>query len=344
MTAYAFWNNKGGVGKSFLCFVAASEYAHKYPDTDVYVLDMCPQGNVSEMLLGGIEASAAAIAELSKEKPRATVAGYLEARLNSPFFMIPDVEPFLCNPHDWNSKIPQNVHLVCGDSLLEVQAEAIRQTSQLSVPMDSWSKVIGWLRDLRGALKQRSGERETFFAIDCNPSFSIYTQLALVAADEVVVPFTADDSSRRAIENVVALLYGLGDTYTATYARISFSKLALDARVDIPKLHTFIGNRITQYRGESSNAFRAAIKAIKQTMNAIHKKKRSIFHDPNSTPGESFLEIPDYHSASVFASMTGTPLHQIKPGPRTLNGETVQLNKDPLDKYRSALTAFVDRL
>ena len=23
---YAFWNNKGGVGKSFLCFATASEY------------------------------------------------------------------------------------------------------------------------------------------------------------------------------------------------------------------------------------------------------------------------------------------------------------------------------
>ena len=28
MSSYSFWNNKGGVGKSFLCFVAASEYAH----------------------------------------------------------------------------------------------------------------------------------------------------------------------------------------------------------------------------------------------------------------------------------------------------------------------------
>ena len=42
MTAYAFWNNKGGVGKSFLSFVAATEYARTYPDTDVYVIDLCP--------------------------------------------------------------------------------------------------------------------------------------------------------------------------------------------------------------------------------------------------------------------------------------------------------------
>lgn len=51
MTAYAFWNNKGGVGKSFLSFVAATEYAHTYPGTDVYVIDLCPQANISETLL-----------------------------------------------------------------------------------------------------------------------------------------------------------------------------------------------------------------------------------------------------------------------------------------------------
>ena len=51
MNTYAFWNNKGGVGKSFLSFVAATEYARTHPDTDVYVIDLCPQANVSEMLL-----------------------------------------------------------------------------------------------------------------------------------------------------------------------------------------------------------------------------------------------------------------------------------------------------
>ena len=60
------------------------------------------------------------------------------------------------------------------------------------------------------ALRQRSGNRDTLFILDCNPSFAIYTQLSLTAAENVIVPFTPDDSSRRAVENVVALLYGHG--------------------------------------------------------------------------------------------------------------------------------------
>jgi hypothetical protein len=180
------------------------------------------------------------------------------------------------------------------------------------------------------------------FVIDCNPSFAIYTQLALMAADFVVVPFTADDSSRRAVENVAALLYGIGDSHTAAYARISFSKRAKEDGVDIPKLHTFVSNRQTLYEGKPSKSFEAVSGVIKQTIDDIYAKHRSIFANPREKPSEGFLEVPDYHSASIVASMTGTPLHALKAGPRDLGGERVQINQAPLNKYRSALERVVD--
>jgi cellulose biosynthesis protein BcsQ len=344
MSSYAFWNNKGGVGKSFLCFVAASEYAHSHPDTDVYVIDLCPQANVSETLLGGYLTSPNAIRSLNTKTPRATVAGYLEARLNSPFKMIEDVSPYLCEPKHFNPNIPENLRLVCGDNLLEIISEAIRQTSQLSIPIDAWKQVLTWVQDLTVALRKQSGDRDTLFVIDCNPSFAIYTQLALVAAEGVVVPFTADDSSRRAIENVVALLYGITDEHTAPYARISFAKRAKEDGVPVPKLHTFVSNRMTLYEGKASKAFKAVNKTIKQTMDDIYNKHRHIFANPKESPSSTFIEIPDYHSACVVAATTGTPLHKLKPGPKNIAGERVQLNPDPLKKYRDALEQFVNCL
>ena len=128
MTAYAFWNNKGGVGKSFLCFVAASEYSHRHPNTDVYVIDLCPQANSSETLLGGYGRSTDALKTLLGTAPRATIAGYLERRLNSPFIMSGSVEPFVTEVCEYNSALPSNLYLVCGDNLLELLSEAIRQT------------------------------------------------------------------------------------------------------------------------------------------------------------------------------------------------------------------------
>jgi cellulose biosynthesis protein BcsQ len=345
MTSYAFWNNKGGVGKSFLCFIAACEYAHRYPASDVYVLDLCPQANVSETLLGGFPKGSKAMGDLLARKPRASIAGYLDARLSSPFKRLDDVDPYVCRPSNYNSSIPRNLSLICGDNLLEVQSEAIRQTSQLAVPADSWKQVLLWIRDLTTALSTRSGDRPSFFVIDCNPSFAIFTQLALVAADHVVIPFTADDSSRRAVENVVTLLYGFTDAADiAAYTKISFAKKAKEEGVPVPSLHTFVSNRVTKYEGKPSKAFNAMIKSMKATIDKIHAKHREIFSDRSTKPSDSFLFVPDYHSASIVSASTGTPLHKLTPGPKDFGGERVQINPAPLADYRDKLIEVVKRL
>lgn len=54
MPIYAVWNNKGGVGKSYLTFQIACEYARIHPNQSVLVLDLCPQANASGMFLGGM--------------------------------------------------------------------------------------------------------------------------------------------------------------------------------------------------------------------------------------------------------------------------------------------------
>lgn len=345
MPSYAFWNNKGGVGKSFLCFIASCEYAHKFPGSDVYVLDLCPQANVSETLLGGFPKGSKAMSDLLTKKPRATIAGYLDARLSSPFKPLDDVEPYVCRPSAYNSTIPKNVSLVCGDNLLEIQAEAIRQTSQLAVPFDSWKQVLLWVRDLTNALAKKSGDRPSVFIIDCNPSFAIFTQLAVVAADHVVVPFTADDSSRRAVENIVTLLYGFTEAAdVAPYTKISFAKKAKEEGVPVPTLHTFVSNRVTKYEGEPSKAFAAMIKAMKSTIDKIHVNHREVFSFPTTKPSSNFLFVPDYHSASIIAASTGTPLHKLTAGPKEFGGERVQINPAPLKDYREKLTKVVDRL
>jgi cellulose biosynthesis protein BcsQ len=342
---YAFWNNKGGVGKSFLCFITACEYAHLHPKSDVYVMDLCPQANVSETLLGGYPKGSKAMAELLARKPRASIAGYLDARLSSPFRRLDDVDPYLCRPSNYNPSVPRNLSLVCGDNLLEIQSEAIRQTSQLAVPSDSWKQVLLWIRDLTTALSTKSGDRPALFVIDCNPSFAIFTQLALVASDHVVIPFTADDSSRRAVENVVTLLYGFTEAADiAPYTKISFAKKAKEEDVPVPKLHTFVSNRVTKYEGQPSKAFNAMIKAMKSTIDAIHVKHREVFSSPASKPSATFLFVPDYHSASIVAASTGTPLHKLTPGPKEFGGERVQINPKPLADYREKLIEVVERL
>ena len=51
--------------------------------------------------------------------------------------------------------------------------------------------------------------QDTMFFIDCNPSFSSYTELAILAAERLMVPCSADGSSARAIDNIGRLVYGV---------------------------------------------------------------------------------------------------------------------------------------
>ena len=76
MARYALWNNKGGVGKSFLTFSLACEYAITHPDEEVLVLDLCLQASITEMQFGGKDVAHAAIDALYAERPRRSIGGY----------------------------------------------------------------------------------------------------------------------------------------------------------------------------------------------------------------------------------------------------------------------------
>lgn len=321
MTSYALWNNKGGVGKSFLCFVASCEYAQTHPETDVYVIDLCPQGNVSETLLGGQQSGSKNLSKLASQSPRSTVAGYLESRLSSPFQPLTVVTNYVVAPHKSNKLIPENLKLVAGDNFVELLAEPIRQASQLSLPLDAWKKVISWIDDLVNQLRTQSGPRDSIFFIDCNPSFSIYTQQALIAAESLIVPFTPDESSRRGVENVAALLYGVTNSSAgATYARLSFAGKADEHGVRLPKLRHFVNNRVTFYEGKPSKAFAAASKGIKDTVDAFFVKRKSLFQIKDKSPSTYFIDIPDNHSANIVCALNGTPLSKLKAGPHVIRG------------------------
>ena len=114
--------------------------------------------------------------------------------------------------------------------------------------------------------------------------------------------------------------------------------------LDIPKLHTFINNRITLYRGRASTAFEVVSQSIKETVDALHNEYPHIYATPNELPTNRFIDVPDYHSACVVMTVKGIPLNSLQAGPNRIGDRTVQLNPDPLERYRQALTRFVSHL
>ena len=335
---YAIWNNKGGVGKSFLTFTIASEYAAQNPEKTVYVIDMCPQANVSEMFLGGNGIGEQHLQKLLDGRaPRKTIGGYFDTRLASPHEITGNETAFPVNIKEFNESVPENMYLIAGDPSLEVQAEAINQIAGQTLPQAAWRNVHSWLEDMTVSLQKLHPDNTVF--IDCNPSFSAYTELSIVAADKLIVPCTADGSSARAIDNIGRLVYAT--QIQEEYRNAIFSAKIQREGMRIPPIHMVILNRSTQYNKKASKAFGAMFDAIKARVNHLFARKPAA----NGTmPGRTFHDIPDTHSVTIVASHLGRPVGEITPGRYEVHGENPQVNDEPLERYVTAIRAAAELL
>lgn len=336
---YTFWNNKGGTGKTSLAFQALTRYAQVHPAKRVLAIDLCPQANLSELLLGGLNNNGSEkLLERHGLVPRCSIGGYFQLRLPSPYappaFSAGD---FITKPNKYNKGIPQNIHLVCGDPLLELQANAVNTLANNNIPgTNAWIAVIDWLQTF---LQQLSNDYDTVF-MDCNPSFSLYTQIALATTDKIILPVMADDSSRRAIQNAFSLVYGL-KLPSEIYASYAFATKLKEAGRKLPQVHLIAKNRITQYMG-SASAYAAVLAAIENDISALLKSNPEIFSFTKLTAG--FVEVRDFQTTGVVAFAKGLPFSELPAGKQTVNGHRVQVKQEYLDNSKTEIRKLVDRL
>jgi len=336
---YGFWNNKGGTGKTTLVFQSIAFYAHQNPSKKILAIDVCPQANLSELLLGGLtNGGSTVLLQRQGEIPRRTIGGYFERRLPSPYAM-PSVTPndYVCTPHDYNPSVPSNVDLIAGDPLLELQSNAISTLSNTQLPgLNAWLSVIDWLRDLIELVKD---DYDTIF-IDSNPSFSMYTQVALACTDRLVLPVMADDSSRRAIQNAFSLVYGL-KLPSEIYATYAFATRLREAGRDLPKVHMIVKNRLTQYMGPAS-AYSAVLRSIDADVETLMGDHPEMFTFSDLDDG--IAHVRDFQTTGVVAHARGCPFYEQKPGRLDVMGQRIRVDADYLKNCVEAMEAMVSRL
>ncbi len=333
---YAIWNNKGGVGKTFISFVLCTEYANTHPQSKVIVVDMCPQANLSEIILGGNSNGAKTLENmLAKGKDRLTVGGYFDSRIDSPHKITGKESDYLIKCTDYNKSMPSNLYLVCGDPSLELQAQVISQISSQTLPSDAWKNVHCWLRDL---VLECSKESNTTVFIDCNPSFSAYTELSMIAAEKLIVPCTSDGSSARAIDNIFALLYGVGQG--KEYKDASFYSKAAKFDLKLPIIDHVLLNRSTQYDKRASKAFGAMFEEIKRRVTKHCNEIPEAF----SNKTLNYDDIPDSHSVAIVCSYKGEPLFEVKHGQHKIHDKNPQINPEPLTRYKDAIANILSKL
>jgi len=339
METFAIWNNKGGTGKTSLAFQVICRYAEQNPKKRVLAVDICPQANLSELMLGGLtNGGSANLLARQGLTPRCSVGGYFQLRLPAPYAVpVFTSEDFLTKPAKLNPTIPPNVDLVCGDPLLELQANAMNTLANTQIPgTNTWIHVIDWLRNFLNGLKQPYDI--TF--LDANPSFSIYTQIAIASAGRLILPVMADDSSRRAIQNAFSLVYGL-KLPSAIYTEYAFANKLIAAGHALPQVHLVAKNRITQYMGPAS-AYAAVLASIDDDLKALLKSDPKLFTFKKVTDG--LVEVRDFQTTGVVAYARGCPFYCMPTGKLDIGGHRVRVNETYKQDCISAIDGIVSKL
>jgi cellulose biosynthesis protein BcsQ len=336
---YAFWNNKGGTGKTSLAFQAICRYAELNEDRRVLAVDACPQANLSELFLGGLTGRGGQSLLMRQGiVPRCSIGGYFQIRLPSPYNVpVFNSRDFITSPSNFNTQVPSNIDLVCGDPLLELQANAVNTLSNTQIPgTNTWIAVIDWLNDFLEPIKD---DYDVIF-FDCNPSFSIYTQIGLASVERLVLPVMADDSSRRAVQNALSLVYGLR-LPSPIYATYAFATKLREAKRRLPKVHLLVKNRITQYMGPAS-AYAAVLAEIETEIGALITKNPKYF--TFCAPDQGTVEIRDFQTTGVVAFAKGCPVSQLRAGKQGIGGHRVKVKEDYRLNCLDAIDDLVGRL
>lgn len=333
---YAFWNNKGGTGKTSLLFQTVTTFAINNPTRNILVIDLCPQANVSELLCGGLQGNGNLnLQQLYNEPQRRSIGGYFQMRIPSPFSPPQfNFQDYIVRPATFNTSISENIDLLAGDKLLEIQGNAMTSLANAQLPgVDSRLSIIDWITDFIN----NSNEHYDDVFIDTNPSFSIHTQIALSSVERLVLPIMADDSSRRAISNVFSLVYGIG-VPNPIYNAYLFSNTILNAGRQLPKVHLIVRNRLTQYMGEAS-AFDSVLNHISDDISNLLSTHANLF--TFQTLQDGILSIKDFGTTGVVAFAEGTPFENLSSGIHRINGRETQVNNGLLQQCRDNINGIV---
>lgn len=339
MKVLGFWNNKGGTGKTSLSFQTICAFANQNKGAKILVVDVCPQANLSELFLGGQEGDGGKnLLVLHGSAFRKSIGGYFQERLPKPYDNTGiKAATFISSPCDFNTKIPSNISLLAGDPLLELQSNAISTLANTQIPgTDSWVAVATWLRDYLDAAKNDFD----YCFVDMNPSFSMYTQIALAACERLVLPVTADDSSRRGIQNALSLIFGIR-LPSEIYAQHNFHTRMMFGKIPLPKIHMIVKNRLTQYV-RVAKGYTAVLDGITSDISAIIKDHPDSFTFNNVNAG--LYDVKDFQTAGVVAFARGTPFVSMNSGNLSVASQRVQVNKDQLNENKSIIDGLAKSL
>jgi hypothetical protein len=150
----------------------------------------------------------------------------------------------------------------------------------------------------------------------------------------------ADDSSKRAVQNALCLVYGLR-LPSEIYATYAFSKKLNEAERQLPQVHLIVKNRITQYMGPAS-AYAAVLEEIDIDIAKLVQSHPSYFTFSEMSDGT--VNVRDFQTTGVVAFARGCPIFRLRAGKQNIGGHRVQVKEDYRVNCESAIRQLASKL
>ena len=343
-TKYCVWNNKGGVGKTFLTYSLAVEYAEKNPEKNIVVIDLCPQANVSSMILGGNGDGEEELKKVSDT--RRTIADYIKQRNDGSRYSRTGMESiFVEQASIRNHKMPKNLFLIAGDIDLDLCSYIIDNIA--SEPRrTSWRTSRLMLLDIIKVFEEMHADKKNVFFIDTNPSFANYTQLGILASDRLIIPCTADSFSLRAIYNVLRLVYGkkIGtNPIDEENDYVNFFDQVQTNGLPLPKIHSLILNRSRTFDKKASVAYRSHTEEIRERIQSLRSEFPDLFLSEYKNKNIVY-DVKDCNTISAVLNYTGEIPSKLRQKIYNVYGKRTVVNDTQKQPYLENLNSIIASL
>ncbi|MCY4187557.1 MAG: AAA family ATPase [Bryobacterales bacterium] len=323
MKTIAFFNNKGGVGKTSLVYHLSWMYADL--GLNVVAADLDPQANLTSMFLDD-----KALETLwTENNPRKTVYGALQPLLEG----TGDIRP----PH-LEEPAPE-LRLIAGDLSLSSAEDEL--SSQWSDCLDRKPRAFRVLSALwRILAKAADQSAATLVLVDVGPSLGAFNRAALVAADHVVVPLAPDLYSLTGLRNLGPTLHRWQEEWSERSPRNSAKELVMPSGSMSP-----IGYVLIQHAVRLDRPVKAYARWMERIPSVYAQAVKNEDH-PDSITTDSdpdcLATLKHFRSLMPLAKEARKPMFSLKPADGAIGGHANAVSACYRD-FRALAVAIAER-
>lgn len=330
----AFFNHKGGVGKTTSLFNLGAKLAQK--GKTVLMIDADTQCNLTLQILGesGYETH-------YEQKPKNNIKSYL-----APAF---DSQPVLITAGECISANIPNLYVMPGSLDLSGNDTQLSMSFNLSSFLTSMQNLPGSF----DYLIQKTAEKYNadFALIDLNPSLSAINQDLLISSDYFIIPTSTDYFS---VQSIRSLSTKLPEWETwAKKARQLFKESFYPLPLNTPKFLGFTCNKFNlQSGGRPQENHRQMMDRIGKSIDELlvpnlksvsmlldDKFYRQYHKQQRATQSNYCLaEFSDYNKLSVISQQKNIPLYEVP------NSELVDNQKITKEWFNNLYDYFADEI